>query len=193
MSQWYVHAQSGERYGPIEREELDRWVSEGRLTPRCQVWMEGWPEWRLAPEIFPQISAGQQQGQQQQQAQQHVQTPQQFQQTGTAAGSPYASPAASSHMGYSGGAQGYNRGAHLLPDRGTTILILGLLGLLVCAFFSIPAWIMGSSDLKEIDAGRRDPTGRGMTQAGMILGIIGCVLMMLGFGLIACGVIAGAA
>ncbi|MDA7980077.1 MAG: DUF4190 domain-containing protein [Pirellulales bacterium] len=184
MAQWHVHAHSGQRYGPIEREELDRWVNEGRLTARCQVWMDGWPEWRMAPEIFPQINAQASQaaaGAAQQQA---------SQQMGTAAGSPYAAPQTPSHM--TPGAY-TNPGSHLLPDRGATILVLGLLGLLLCAFLGIPAWIMGSSDLKEIDAGRRDPTGRGMTQAGMILGIIACVLMIVIIGIYAvifCGALA---
>ena len=35
---------------------------------------------------------------------------------------------------------------------------------------------MGSTDLKEIRAGRMDPSGQGMTQAGMIIGIVGTVL-----------------
>jgi hypothetical protein len=38
---------------------------------------------------------------------------------------------------------------------------------------------MGSTDLKEIRAGRMDPAGQGLTQAGKILGIIACVLMMI--------------
>lgn len=66
------------------------------------------------------------------------------------------------------------------PDRGVTIFVLGLLGLLVCGILCIPAWVMGSADMKEIDAGRRDPAGRGMTQAGMILGMVGSILMIVG-------------
>ena len=65
------------------------------------------------------------------------------------------------------------------PHRGTLILVLGILGLLLCQIFGIVAWIMGSSDLKEIDAGTMDPSGRGLTQAGKICGIIATVLMIL--------------
>ena len=43
------------------------------------------------------------------------------------------------------------------------------------------AWILGRADLKAIDAGRMDPEGRGMTMAGMVLGIIGTVLPILFF------------
>ncbi len=72
--------------------------------------------------------------------------------------------------------------------RGVLILILGILGLVMCGIFTaIPAWIMGSGDLKQMDAGAMDPTGRGMTSAGKILGIIGVALAVIGlliFGLL---------
>jgi hypothetical protein len=66
------------------------------------------------------------------------------------------------------------------PHRGTVILVLGILGLVVCAPLAIAAWVMGSNDLKEMDAGTMDPTGRGATNAGKICGIIGTILMILG-------------
>jgi hypothetical protein len=59
------------------------------------------------------------------------------------------------------------------PHRGVLILVLGILGIVMCFLLSIPAWIMGNTDLAEIDAGRMDPEGRGLTQAGKVLGIIG--------------------
>jgi hypothetical protein len=65
------------------------------------------------------------------------------------------------------------------PHRGPVILVLGILGFLVCQIFAPIAWIMGKTDLKEMDAGRMDPTGKGLTQAGMILGIIGTILIAL--------------
>jgi hypothetical protein len=68
----------------------------------------------------------------------------------------------------------------MIPDRSSLVLVLGILSMIVCAPIGIAAFIMGRSDLREIDAGQRDPKGRGMTQAGMICGIIGMVF----FGLI---------
>jgi hypothetical protein len=66
------------------------------------------------------------------------------------------------------------------PHRGTLILILGILGLVCCGIFTaIPAWIMGSADLKEMDAGTMDPEGRGITNAGKICGMIGCILTIV--------------
>jgi uncharacterized membrane protein len=66
------------------------------------------------------------------------------------------------------------------PHRGTLILVLGILGLVVCAPLGIAAWVMGSGDLKQMDAGAMDPSGRGNTQAGKICGIIGTILMVIG-------------
>jgi hypothetical protein len=66
------------------------------------------------------------------------------------------------------------------PHRGTLILVLGILGLVVCGPVGIAAWVMGASDLKEMEAGTMDPTGRGTTQAGKICGMIACILMILG-------------
>ena len=67
------------------------------------------------------------------------------------------------------------------PHRGTLILVLGILGLVMCGIFTaLPAWIMGNSDIKQMDAGTMDPTGRGMTNAGRILGMIGSILFIVG-------------
>ncbi len=65
------------------------------------------------------------------------------------------------------------------PHRGTLILVLGILGLIICGPLAIVAWVMGSSDLKQIDAGTMDPAGRGTTQAGRICGIIGTILLII--------------
>ena len=73
------------------------------------------------------------------------------------------------------------------PHRGTLILVLGILGLVVCGPVGIAAWVMGANDLKEMEAGTMDPSGRGTTQAGKICGMIACILMILGvviFGLL---------
>ena len=67
------------------------------------------------------------------------------------------------------------------PHKGTMILTFGILGLIVCFPLGIVAWVMGNADLKEMDAGTMDPEGRGLTQAGKILGIIGTLLATLGF------------
>ena len=61
------------------------------------------------------------------------------------------------------------------------ILVLGILSLVLCGVFTgIPAWIMGNNDLKAMAAGTMDPSGRSMTNAGRICGIITTVLTLLG-------------
>ena len=72
-------------------------------------------------------------------------------------------------------------GEYNQPHRGGMVLTLGILAL-VCNFLFVPgimAWILGRSDIKAMDAGRMDPEGRGMTTAGMVLGIIGTVLPLI--------------
>lgn len=65
------------------------------------------------------------------------------------------------------------------PHRGTMILVFGILGLVFCIIFGILAWVMGNGDLKEMDAGRMDPTGRGLTNTGKILGIVSVILNLI--------------
>jgi len=66
------------------------------------------------------------------------------------------------------------------PHRGVLILVMGILSfVLSCFVFGIIAWVLGNGDLKEMDAGRMDPSGRGLTQAGRILGIINVGLTAL--------------
>lgn len=65
------------------------------------------------------------------------------------------------------------------PHRGGAILALGIIGIVVCFITGIIAWVMGSNDLKEMDAGMRDKDGYSLTKAGMICGIIGVVLSIL--------------
>lgn len=66
------------------------------------------------------------------------------------------------------------------PHRGVMILVFGILGLVCCFIFGIVAWVMGNGDMREMDAGRMDPSGRGLTQAGKICGIISVALAILG-------------
>jgi hypothetical protein len=67
----------------------------------------------------------------------------------------------------------------LAPHRGALILVLGLLGLVGLPIFSPFAWMMGNADVAEIRAGRMDPDGEGLTQAGRICGIIGTAFLAL--------------
>ncbi|HWA84447.1 MAG TPA: hypothetical protein VG820_13480 [Fimbriimonadaceae bacterium] len=66
------------------------------------------------------------------------------------------------------------------PANGTLILVLGILSLTFCGIFTgIPAWVMGNSALRDIDAGYADPNERGLVQAGRICGMINVCLTCL--------------
>lgn len=77
------------------------------------------------------------------------------------------------------------------PDhpKATTAMVLGIVavgGGMICylPFFLAPfAWVMGGKAMREIDAAQGKLSGRGMAQAGYVLGIIGSV--MLGIALLA--------
>jgi hypothetical protein len=61
-------------------------------------------------------------------------------------------------------------------SKATTSLILGILSLVSCAFFTgIPAKIMGRGAMKEIDASGGAIGGRGLAQGGFWTGLVGTI------------------
>lgn len=71
----------------------------------------------------------------------------------------------------------YRRRRRLEPHRGTLILVLGILSLVVAQVILGPiAWILGNEDLKKIRAGRMDPEGESPTNTGRICGMVGTAL-----------------
>ena len=72
------------------------------------------------------------------------------------------------------------------PHRGAVILAFGILGLVVCQLFGVAAWVMADNDLKEMNRGYMDPTGRELTKAGRILGMVatGLLAISLVFGVL---------
>ncbi len=81
--------------------------------------------------------------------------------------------------------------------RAITSLVLGIVGILCCGPLAIVAWILGAIELSDIKKGLSPRAGEGMAKAGMIIGIIGTVLMILGIlvwiALMAMGIMAGVA
>jgi hypothetical protein len=76
----------------------------------------------------------------------------------------------------------------------TTVLVLGIVGLVACQVVSPFAWTMGNRVVREIDASGGQLGGRSAANAGRICGIIGTVLLglsvllLLGFLVLALGV-----
>jgi len=67
--------------------------------------------------------------------------------------------------------------------QGTTVLVLGILGLVVCFIAGIVGLVIGNKALKEIDANPGAYNNRQNVVVGRILSIIGIVLQVLGIAL----------
>jgi len=156
MSQWY-YLLNGQQRGPVSREEIIGLVSRGQLRLNDYVWSDGMPNW-VPIQNVPGLHEGA--------------TPQPGYGGGGAA--------------YPGGAQAYAqpRRRYLRPHRGSAVLTLGILGLVVCGICGIIAWVMGNTDMVQIRAGRMDRSGEGMTNAGRICGIIGTILFIVQSGFV---------
>lgn len=76
-------------------------------------------------------------------------------------------------------APGYSPTPPANHPRAVLALVLGILGVAVCQVAGPFAFVVSNKALKEIDASGGTIGGRGMVQAGKILGIIGIVLLVL--------------
>ncbi|MEP6814051.1 MAG: DUF4190 domain-containing protein [Marmoricola sp.] len=78
----------------------------------------------------------------------------------------------------------------VLPDhpQATTVLVLGILGLVLCGVIAPFAWTMGNRVQGEIDASRGTLGGRSSANAGRIMGIIGTVLLIV-YGVVIVGIL----
>jgi hypothetical protein len=179
--EWFMKTPEGQTYGPVSRAELDRWMNEGRIAADCDV-RQGGRGWMSADQLYPSLkplapAAG------------GSRAPV----SRASAGQPYRAQPASARS-----TQAYPAGrAFFSPHRGGLVLSLGISGLVLGLFFACPvlsvmAWVMGNADLHEMRAGRMDPSGSGMTQAGQIMGMVvsllwiaGCVIFLFVFLLVA--------
>ena len=76
--------------------------------------------------------------------------------------------------GYSLGPEPQRR---IKPSNGTTIMVVGILGLVMLQIILGPvAWVMANNSLREIRSGRMDDSDEGMIKVGRVLGIIATTL-----------------
>lgn len=148
---WFLKIDDGRIFGPVPKLELDQWMNEGRVVASSSLRREGESSWVAAASIYPSLRVSMS--------------------SGPASNNPY-SDANAAYGAYSSPSATPGR-SFQEPHRGGMILGFGVVGLVCCCFFGLAAWIMGYGDLKKIDEGRMDPSGRGLTQAGMIIGIVG--------------------
>jgi len=52
---WYVRPPSGGQYGPAKGDTMRSWLSEGRISSDSFVWRDGWTDWRIAGQLFPDL------------------------------------------------------------------------------------------------------------------------------------------
>lgn len=64
-------------------------------------------------------------------------------------------------------------------NRATTSLVLGIVSIVCCALVGPVAWYMGQQELNNIKSGAGAQSDKGLATAGMVLGIIGTVLLIL--------------
>jgi hypothetical protein len=167
-ARWSLQTPEGHVYGPVGKGELDRWLTEGRITADCQLRAGDDGPWRSADQCYPVLrpaSAG----------------PEAAVATDRAvAGAPQAGQVIPPAFRAASEA-----GRYLVPHRGGLILTLGILSWVSCPVFGVMAWVMGTSDLREIRVGRMNPGGAGLTQAGRVLGMISTLVwlawLVLGF------------
>ena len=151
--QWY-YANEGQQLGPVSNADLKKLVAISQVLPETLIWREGMSDWLPAnslPELF---------------ATDPVDSREML---------PFIQPPVSQpHI------QGPTDHMQIEPHRAGLILTLGIIGLFI-PIVGIPAWIMGNSDLAKINKGTMDPSGKGQTKTGMVLGIIDTGWMLLVF------------
>ena len=94
---------------------------------------------------------------------------------------PYHSASTANDQKYVAGGQRPN---YSVAHRGGLVLAMGILSVF-CNFAFVPgilAWVFGT-DLKQMESGVMDNEGRGMTQAGMYIGIVMTCLPLVLFAL----------
>jgi hypothetical protein len=162
---WSMKTPEGRTYGPVTKSIVDRWVSEGRVSHDCELRDASDHPWESAAHKYAVLRPG----------------------AGivTARGNPFApSPFYKSAAAPSPSLNGdavQQRSSFFAAHRGGLVLALGILAFIVtCPVLSFLAWIMGANDLREMREGRMDPSGMGMTQAGMMLGMLLSVLTIIG-------------
>ena len=172
-SPYYVQFPHGDRQGPMSFAEVQKLLSVGKLTAECQLFQEGWSEWRWADTQFPQLKQAPRPASNTFASSTHAPPV-------TDPNNPYAAPTTLSSSGPTS--------QYLKPHRGGVVLTFGILSLVSCLCsyfsilglgFSISAWVMANNDLKEMAMGTMDPSGQGTTQAGKILGIVHIGLVCL--------------
>jgi len=153
MGQWHCTV-NGTKYGPIELEVLRQWIAEGRVRPGDLVWTDGMAAWQPAASVA---------------------------ELGGAAPGPEPAPQAAYPQPYY---------PTVLPNAtgAVTSLVCGIigaalgcicLGTIVSVILGIVAIQQSRQARDQIAMNPLSYGGKGMTTAGLVLGIIGLCLGVL--------------
>ena len=52
---WIIRTRENREYGPISRKMLDNWIAEGRVDPNAKLLRSGWPKWKRALVVYPEM------------------------------------------------------------------------------------------------------------------------------------------
>ena len=100
---------------------------------------------------------------------------------------PYGGPPPGQYPPPPGYGGGYS--APQTNQKAVWALVTGVLGLLCCGLVGIAGIVLGSAAKREIDASGGYQTGRGMAQAGFVLGILGLVWTVVALLLVSSGML----
>ena len=100
-----------------------------------------------------------------------------------AAGGFASSPSATPPPGFPGapGGAGAPQFGHVYPEesKAQTALIVAVVGIVLCGPVAIIGGVMGNTERKAIEEGRRDPANKGMATAAFVIGIISAIFTVL--------------
>lgn len=160
---WRLKTPEGQIYGPVSKDEMDKWVTDGRVTSECFLAPDE-SNWDRADALYPVLR----------------ETLSRRVGTGATESPVSATQPARSPYGSASATTSTTRYRYAAAHRGGLILALGVISWVVgCPIFGLFAWIMGSNDLREMRLGRMDPSGMGLTQAGQIIGMIHSILVIV--------------
>jgi hypothetical protein len=161
---WQLKTPEGQIYGPVSREILDQWVSEGRVSAECSLLSEPEGVWKDAVAVYPILRPV---------VRPNPQPVFDNPVTGTSP-SPYVSGGEPARVRIMNG------------HRGGLVLALGIMSwALGCPILGVMAWVMGSNDIRDMQRGNMDPRGLGLTQAGQIIGMIHALLGLVAIVIVA--------
>ncbi|MFO0943744.1 MAG: DUF4190 domain-containing protein [Pirellulales bacterium] len=179
--QFWMRAFNGQVYGPVDRNNLDRWFREGRVGVDYHIRQGEAGDWKQAAAFQP------------------LPTPPvgYAQSSSFAATIPYPSNNSTQSNPYAAQSNPYTATPNpyvaqpgpttvspnqMRSEKGALVLIFGVLSWVLCFGFGIAAVVVGNQAKRDIDAGIGNPNERTLINIGFWLGLISVILNVIGLG-----------